>query len=334
MRKIETIQLSYKDSLMFKGIAILMMIFLHCFNNHPQNGYTDLVISGGTLSWWLTKTAGLCVPLYCLLSGYGLYKKYPYGYRYCIEKTWILVKRYWFFLFFFVGLGAFFFHAYELKKNILLSNIFGYNTTYNPTLWFLLPYLLVMLSSPLLLNIFNTHKIWKSIVSVAFMYGISFYCLKMETIGMMIIPDILHVVLEGFHLLFSFMCGALLARYGILKLQVMKSVVMNNLALITLIGVFIVVRALIDNAVVAPFMCVVLVVLMVNIRFTNSIIKLLEELGAHSLNMWFIHAYFTYRYLDFTVYWLEYPLFIFLIVVIYSYVLSKLFDKVLRWLSI
>lgn len=328
------IQLSYESSMMFRGIAILMMIFLHCFNYHSQNDYIDLIINGNTLSWWLTKTAGLCVAFYCFLSGYGLYKKYPYGYKYCLEKAWILIKRYWFFLVLFVGIGAFVFNAYELNVSTLFSNFFGYNTTYNPTLWFLLPYLLVMVTSPLLLKIFTTHKTWKSIALVVVAYGGAFYCLKMKSIGVIAIPDVLYVVLESFHLLFSFMCGALLAKYGIPKLKIMRNMVINNFALIVLIAVLVLVRSLIDSSILSPVLCLILIVLLANLHFADGLMRLFEELGRHSLDMWFIHAYFTYKYLDFTVYWLRYPLFIFLAVVIYSYVLSKLFDIVLKRLDI
>jgi len=329
------IKLSYGDSMMLRGIAILMMIFLHCFNYHPQNDYTDFVIDGNTLSWWLTKTAGLCVAFYCFLSGYGLYKKYPYGYNYCIEKTWFLVKRYWFFLMIFVGLGASVFNAYELNVTTLFSNFLGYNTTYNPTLWFLLPYLLVMVASPLLLKLFNTNKMWKSVTVVFVLYCTVFYFLKMKSMGVIFIPVILSVVFESFHLLFSFMCGALFAKYGIPQLQIVKkNTMLNNAILAVFIGVLIFIRTLIPNDVVSPFMCLALIVLVVNMRFADNVIKLLAELGKYSLSMWFVHAYFTCEYLDFTVYWLEYPLLIFLAVVIYSYLISKLFDNILKRLDI
>lgn len=192
-----------------------------------------------------------------------------------------------------------------------------------------------MMASPWLLNLFNTHKVWKSVTIVTLIYGAAFYCMKMRSIGVMIIPDALYVVLEGFYLLFSFMCGALLAKYGIPQLGLVKNnLMLNNVVLIAFIGVLSFIRSLIDNAVTSPILCLVLIVLVANIHFADNTKKVFEEIGRHSLDMWFIHAYFTYRYLDFTVYWMEYPLLIFLAVVIYSYLLSKLFHKVLKQLGV
>lgn len=334
MKNIDSIQLSYQDSMQLRGVAILMMIFLHCFNYHAQSDYADWVINGNTLAWWLTRIAGLCVSFYCILSGYGLYKKYPYGYRYCFDKAWKLSKRYWFFLAVFVGVGALVFNAYDLEISSLLSNFLGYNTTYNPTLWFLLPYLLVLVASPLLLRLFTTHKTWKSIAIVTLAYCFAFYFLKLKASGVMAINDLLCVVLESFNLLFSFLCGALFAKYGIPRLSFFQKRTANNVILSVVLIALSLVRCAIDNAVATPPMCVLFVTLMANIHVTSNIKKLLEALGRHSLNMWFIHAYFTYRYLDFTVYWLKIPLLIFIAVVAYSYVLSLLFDKVLKRLNV
>lgn len=252
MKNIDSIQLSYQDSMQLRGVAILMMIFLHCFNYHAQSDYADWVINGNTLAWWLTRIAGLCVSFYCILSGYGLYKKYPYGYRYCFDKAWKLSKRYWFFLAVFVGVGALVFNAYDLEISSLLSNFLGYNTTYNPTLWFLLPYLLVLVASPLLLRLFTTHKTWKSIAIVTLAYCFAFYFLKLKASGVMAINDLLCVVLESFNLLFSFLCGALFAKYGIPRLSFFQKRTANNVILSVVLIALSLVRCAIDNAVATP----------------------------------------------------------------------------------
>ena len=56
-------RISKDESTIIRGIAILMMIYLHCFNYYPQERIFDVVLWGNNLSYWLTKTAGLCVPL-------------------------------------------------------------------------------------------------------------------------------------------------------------------------------------------------------------------------------------------------------------------------------
>ncbi len=325
MKKIETIQLSYQDSMVLRGIAILMMIFLHCFNYQPQDTYIDIVIGGNTLSWWLTRTASLCVPLYCILSGYGLYKKYPYDYGYCWSKARILIKRYWIFLFIFWGIGVLWFDAYKIELSTLLSNFLGYDTTYNPTLWFLLPYLCIMLFSPLLIKWFNQTNLWKCATLVILAYGFAFFCLKMYSMGAWSIPAGVRVILSAIQLLFSFMCGAIMAKYGIPKLNLSNNwAVKGNVIFFFLLLLFVLLRALITNTIASPPLCVILIVLLANINYSKGLKSILEKLGKHSLNMWFIHAYFTYGYLKFCIYWSDFPLLIFISLVLISYCLSKI----------
>ncbi len=74
-------------------------------------------------------------------------------------------------------------------------------------------------------------------------------------------------------------------------------------------------------------------ILLSNIFFKKTTVNILQELGKHSLNMWFIHAYFTYGYLDFTIYCFKYPVLISLAVVIYSYLISKITGPVFTRLN-
>ncbi|WP_297274032.1 acyltransferase family protein [uncultured Bacteroides sp.] len=323
--EIKTLQLSYQDSMLLRGWAILMMLFLHCFNYHPQDTYFDFVIFGNTLSWWLTKIAGLCVPLYCFLSGYGLYKKYPYGYDYCFRKTYFLVKRYWFFLLLFYLLGVVFFNSYSIELNEILSNFLGYDTTYNPTLWFLLPYLIIMIVSPILIKWFKFYKMWKSLIVVSVAYILAFFCLKMNSEGIWMIPVGIRVLLSAIHLAFSFMLGAIVAELGIPRLRLFKNdIVRNNFVLFVFLLLLICFRALIDNSILAPPICLILIVIITNIRYSEKWRIILYTMGKHSLNMWFIHAYFTYSYLGFIIYWSKFPLLIFLLLVLVSYIISAL----------
>lgn len=81
--------ITYEESLRLKGIAILMMIWLHCFNSwiNPDYVYEAFIyISNYPLAYRISYIAGSVVPLYCFLSGYGLSKKRPYNFFYVRKK--------------------------------------------------------------------------------------------------------------------------------------------------------------------------------------------------------------------------------------------------------
>ena len=82
-------RITYSESLQLRGLAILMMIWLHCFNKDSMGStYMSFFpeVSGVTIPYLLTRIAQICVPLYCFLSGYGLYCKYPYSEGYTKNK--------------------------------------------------------------------------------------------------------------------------------------------------------------------------------------------------------------------------------------------------------
>ena len=63
------------DSIQLKGIAILMMLFLHLFNTPERVALCDTYIrfpDGQPLVYVLSRVAAWCVPVYIFLSGYGL----------------------------------------------------------------------------------------------------------------------------------------------------------------------------------------------------------------------------------------------------------------------
>ena len=65
--------MSKEESITLKGVAILFMLWLHCFNlNIPIVQGFHCNGNEWTLSYMLTRATGP-VELYILLSGYGIY---------------------------------------------------------------------------------------------------------------------------------------------------------------------------------------------------------------------------------------------------------------------
>ena len=133
-------------SIKLKGVAILLMLFLHLFNNLDcaMGCQNLLMIDGVPLTHILTR-ASSPVPFYIILSGYGLYlvqhkRKYD-----VVTKLKKLFLHYWISLCCLIPIGAIMFgiDKYPGTLSDVISNMTGYHTTWNATIWFLLPYALL-----------------------------------------------------------------------------------------------------------------------------------------------------------------------------------------------
>lgn len=71
--------MSKQESLMMKGVAILLMVFLHLFKINYADLYCSLFNIGGTpLPAFIARMANP-VPFFLILSGYGLYASHQVG---------------------------------------------------------------------------------------------------------------------------------------------------------------------------------------------------------------------------------------------------------------
>lgn len=73
---LNTMKLSVYDSNVFKGIAILIMLFHHLFLRPEMYGYDDIFIHGHGLIFSIAKMCKVCVAIFVFISGYGLTEKY------------------------------------------------------------------------------------------------------------------------------------------------------------------------------------------------------------------------------------------------------------------
>lgn len=69
-------ELTREESSAIKGVAILLMIFHHCFRTEKKFAayspiFTAFFTESRVIS--LAKWAKICVPLFAFVSGYGLY---------------------------------------------------------------------------------------------------------------------------------------------------------------------------------------------------------------------------------------------------------------------
>ena len=311
-----------------KGVAMLFMLWLHCFNTSlvRVQDYADIFIGDGKLCDYIARCTGP-VELYILLSGYGLY--ITYDKTHCIDpfrRVSKLMILYWLSLLLFLVLGSIFAPGkYPGSISDVLLNFSAWNTTYNSTIWFLFPYVCLVFASGTLLKFLNKKPLLT--LTAAFIGYVVFYGLSWATHHNLIhIPysgDMLIKVLN-FH--FPFLVGATLCKYNIVE-RVKVYFCNKQLLCASLLLIISFLRSLTDFTYILHLAYSVVIICLITALHKNIWIeKILKDIGSHSTAMWFVHAYFIWYLFGDYFYSHKYPPFIFLSLCLLTYISSVCID--------
>jgi hypothetical protein len=174
--------ISFQKSNQLKAIAIIMMLFMHLFQREPQGLFEPLIYIGSQpLSYYLALFSDACVPIFCFVSGYGLFFKYqrqtPTYTKSNLKRIGKLYINYWIILFLFVvGLGTMLAkEGYPGSWQKFTFNFFALGNSYNGAWWFFFTYILLVFTSPFFFRLLKScSSYWLLAVSFVF-YIISFY---------------------------------------------------------------------------------------------------------------------------------------------------------------
>src|SRR5665647_815808 len=131
-----------------KGIAIMMMLFLHLFNRSYQGLFEPIIFIGQTpLTYYISLFCDCCVAIYCFCSGYGLYIGYIKKPEIYNKKNYSRIFRlyinYWIVLLIFAVLLGWVLndsnHPGNWQKFIL--NFTALDPSYNGAWWFFTTYI-------------------------------------------------------------------------------------------------------------------------------------------------------------------------------------------------
>lgn len=323
--------IDYSTSQFIRGLAILGMIWLHCFNLDPFGvGYQDIVVfEGYSLAYILTKIGGICVPLYCFLSGYGLACKYPYDRSYIRKKALRLYEQFWFVLLLFTVIGyAVGAERYHWDVREIAGNLAGYHTTWNPTLWFLFPYVLLFAVSMPIIK--ASRKNWLLTLFLTFLaYVGAMYLLKQDKAGSIQLNSLIKAALEIFRLLPAFLFGVIAKQ----KESFETSKYNKKIILIPLSVIGVLTSCFVWRDFMNPFYGICAVYLICNIHWTEKASQVLQWFGRKNVWLWFCHAYFTYTYLHFMTAWAKWPICIYIVTVGLSVLTALVLEKIFNLIS-
>lgn len=326
--------MSKETSTILKGVAILMMLWYHLFGISDLDSVCSplIYIHGKALAAYMAN-ATYPVTFFLILSGYGLTYVYRHQQLNAKSQSKRLLKlyiHYWIVLVVFVTIGHFIdSETYPHDWVHVLTNIIGIRCTYNGETWFLLPYAVITLFSYHIIHYVYHLKGRIKIGLTCFIYLIIF--LSARYLGNHLPEDVIlnTLLIQPVYwviLTFYFSLGIFL--YRLLETNHRFTTVKPMVYLLLMIGLFIV-KCLFKVTLADGLYALAFTWCFIHIPLHPTIKKLLHEIGRRSMVMWMTHTFFcVYLFQDF-IYGFQYPVVIFLVLVLVSYLTSV----ILMWIA-
>lgn len=329
--------ISKNESIRLKGIAILMMLFLHLFNTNERIALCAplvYVTDGKPLVQLLTRVASLCVPIYVFISGYGLsyiYEKADGKNIRIANRILRIYANYWVIILLFVPIGSIVNpELYPGNLITFLLNFSGISYSYNHEWWFLMPYIILVLCSSHIIS--AAHKLDKR---KAINWGIGmiiFYIMLRLLRGVVPVFPGKDFIFNLLNLLFPFFAGIIFAHHRILGR--FRNFITNrwkdrsNYYLCALLFLVCSLRIAIKTSTFDALYALLLITLLTCINLPEWSKHTLEKVGKQSTNMWLIHTFYSWYFFSDFFYGLRYPLVMFPALVVVSYGTSALIHKI------
>jgi fucose 4-O-acetylase-like acetyltransferase len=260
-------EMSLQQSNQLKAIAILMMLFMHLFSPDYHGLFEPLIFIGKQpLSAYLALFSDACVPIFCFVSGYGLYFKYrkqPENYiKNNARRIGRLYINYWIVLLIFaVALGSVLDgERYPGSFQEFMLNFMAWSNSYNDAWWFFFTYILLTATSSLFFRLLDRYPVYALISASLTFYLVAFYFRVYKS--NLFDAELLkwthkQVALFGTSF-FPFIIGAIALKYqwsGKISKRI-ENMPYKNLFLILALILLIVLHGLIPNFIIAPFTAV------------------------------------------------------------------------------
>lgn len=272
-----------EQSLILKGIAIIMMLFIHLDLNKCTIFPIELELWNRLRYLWVP------VPLFLLAGGYGLQIVKNQGDSRGGVRILRLLLSYWLVTIIAVFLMNVVYPG-ELDFSLMkiMYNITTYHTSWNSYCWFVFPYSVLSLSCGYIFRWTKKYNPWL-IVLISFM--ISTICLYLYSrLGVQFSttsPTVYNILC--FSMLFCFMFGAISARESWMdKLRGLN--LMNKKFFLLIIVLIIVGKISIQTTSLdGIFAIVIMSVVAMGYLDNYKISRVLKFLGLHSMNIWLVH---------------------------------------------
>lgn len=314
-----------EQSLQLKGVAILMMLWLHLFNTAERVAECTTCINflnGKPLVYALARVAGLCVPIYLFISGYGLAKSTDLRGSALWRRLRRVYSHYWLVFIIFIPIGCFL-APVHYPGNIweAVLNFFSLSESYNQEWWFLLPYVVLLVLARWIVPFIRERKFWQDFVLflLLFLLATISFKVKGQFSDNLPVRRLIHFVLLLPAFYGGVCCGSHLS--GAWYDRSLRGALWWLLLLLF-------VRCFIGASIVNVLFCIPFILLFIQLNIPQPLQSVFRFFGRHSTFMWLTHTFYAYYFFHDELYGLHYPLVMYVVLL----VASLLTAMVLNWI--
>ena len=319
-----------EQSLQLKGVAILMMLFLHLFNTAERVAECTTYINflnGKPLVYALARVAGMCVPIYLFISGYGLAKSTDLSGSALLRRLRRVYSHYWLVFVLFIPLGCIIAPAlYPDSWGAAILNFLSLSESYNHEWWFLLPYAVLLLLAGWIIPFVRKCKPWQNLVAflLLFLLSVLSFRVKSQFADNLPVLRFIHFIL----LLPAFYAGACCGNHlsGAWYGRSLRGALWWLLILLF-------VRCFIGASIVNVLFCIPFILLFIQLDIPIPLQSVFRFFGRYSTFMWLTHTFYAYYFFHDELYSLHYPLVMYVVLLVASLLTAMVLNWILRVLN-
>ena len=337
------------DTKIMKAVAIILMLYHHLFAFPDRINYNYISLfkyNDKTISFFIGDFGKICVAIFLFLGGYGTYCIYKNNTNELIKKKLKSLYKCFLRVFIITIPISVLLHDKQivLEFKEFLYNITGWSTTYNGEWWFIMPYVFLIIMSPILIKIINkyTKNMYLSFI-VLVIYQvllINYYpkLLALPVFDKYRLTNIYVNTTRTLYLLSTYVCGMLFAKYKLLdKVKVkLASKFIYTIISIIVIGIIFILRRLLwpydIDLIFAPLFIISMTIILSNSIF-NILNKVLLKIGKESTNIWLIHSFFCYHWCQKFIFMPKFSILIFLTLLVISYISSIMINNIYKFIE-
>ncbi|MBQ3416798.1 MAG: acyltransferase [Ruminococcus sp.] len=324
-----------------KGVAVLILVFHHMFRYSPVDFVPLIKINDLSLAYRVADFGHVCVAVFLILSGYGLYKSYcsferKNGGKLSIKLNLLFVKNhllklmlsFWFIYLLFVPLGFLFGRSpVEIYQGNLLYALFDFlgiaywtgTPLFNQTWWFMSVIILYYLLFPVMMKLLRLAP--ELLLAIGLFINFAQFIPNTAEARSHFLPFILGIYLSQ---------GDLLNKSANRLNSVWKALLSSLL----LIGAGVLFRHYFNNSIALDAMFGLGIMMFSSLLLSRIPVlrKILEELGKTSSAIFMFHSfiYVYYHSCRDVIYWFRYVPLIFSVMMAVCYGIAKLIDLLKR----
>ena len=340
--------ISVYDSSMLYGIAILLMVFHHCFSIPAQLNYDYIPVLGGfELEARIAWQGKVCVALYAFISGYAFSviseknKENSFASRFKVDLFTSLRQlkkfylKFWIVFLIFVPMGIIWFGKSAGIRDLLIGFFLG-RGGYNPSWWYVWQYIMFLMVYPFLeagIHYRKEKRTWIiCITGILMIAGIQLF------LGNSIAGKMSGIILEQFltDYMIIFVTAFIIGKarvYERIADRIRHDLVWAVIVLVGCIAVrwfYVTAAGQSDiDVLLTPFLVFSLVTLFHKGKEKNAVKSSLHFWGEYSTFIWLTHAFWILYYFQKIVLLPRYSLLIYL----WALLLSLLTSIALTWLQ-